>query len=206
MATTDGVTRPWTQHELALVESENIGPRTRIWAWAHVMPDVALGADCNIGEHVFVENGVVLGDRVTVKNGVCLWEGVSAEDDVFFGPNAVLTNDMRPRSRIDRGGVVPTLIRRGASIGANATLLCGITVGRHALIGAGAVVTKDVADHGMVIGNPARHAGWVCSCAADLRLTGRGVSDGERATCRDCRQRYVMHEGRIEQLATESEG
>jgi UDP-2-acetamido-3-amino-2,3-dideoxy-glucuronate N-acetyltransferase len=204
MVTSEESGRPWFQHDLALVESEDIGPGTRIWPWAHVMPDAVIGADCNIGEHAFVESGVVLGDRVTVKNGVCLWEGIKAEDDVFFGPNAVLTNDSRPRSRIDRGGAVPTLIRRGASIGANATLLCGITVGRHALIGAGAVVTKDVMDHALVVGNPARHAGWVCVCAASLPLVGG--AEGDQASCPECSRRYVLREGRVERHAAESEG
>src|SRR5258706_11695473 len=127
-------------HPLALVETEAIGPGTRVWAWAHVMSGARVGSDCNIGEHCFIESGVVLGDRVTVKNGVSVWDGVVVEDDVFLGPNAVLTNDLRPRSKLNRGRVRSTLLERGASVGANATLLCGITVGTYAMIGAGAVV------------------------------------------------------------------
>src|SRR3990172_1745895 len=123
------------KHPLALVESKEIGPGTRIWAWAHVMEGARLGTDCNVGEHCFIEKGAVLGDRVTVKNGVAVWEGVTAEDDVFLGPNAVLTNDIRPRSKVYHEKVVPTLLRKGAAVGATATILCRITVGRYAMIG-----------------------------------------------------------------------
>ena len=172
------------KHPLALVESKTIGPGTRVWAWAHVMKGARVGADCNIGEHCFVENGVVLGDRVTVKNGVAVWDGVVAEDDVFLGPNAVLTNDVMPRSKVYRGAVRSTLLKRGASVGANATLLCGITIGTYAMIGAGAVVTRDVPDHALVVGNPGRVIGHVCRCGA--RLKGHGAS----ARCAECRGRY----------------
>lgn len=174
---------PFFQHELALVESDAIGEGTRVWAWAHVMEGARVGADCNIGEHCFVESGAVLGDRVTVKNGVSVWDGVVCEDDVFLGPNAVLTNDLRPRSKVYHEEIPRTLLRRGASVGANATLLCGLTVGRHAMIGAGAVVTRDVPDHALVVGNPARRVGWVCSCAETLDFAG------EKATC-SCGLRY----------------
>jgi UDP-2-acetamido-3-amino-2,3-dideoxy-glucuronate N-acetyltransferase len=159
------------KHPLALVESDAIGPGTRVWAWAHVMSGAKVGAECNIGEHCFVEKGAILGDRVTVKNGVAVWDGVEAEDDVFLGPNAVLTNDLRPRSKVYHEAPVRTRLRRGASVGANATLLCGITVGRHAMVGAGAVVTRDVPDHGLVLGNPAKLKGYVCACARSLRFT-----------------------------------
>ncbi len=181
------------KHPLALVESEEIGSGTRVWAWAHVMKGAKVGADCNIGEHCFIETGVVLGDRVTVKNGVAVWEGVTAEDDVFLGPYAVLTNDMRPRSKVYHQEVARTLLRRGASIGANATLLCGITVGRHAMIGAGSVVTKDVPDFGLVLGNPGRLKGHVCVCSETLAFTGA------EARCA-CGRAYRKREGRVELL------
>ena len=168
------------KHPLALVESETIGPGTRVWAWAHVMSGARVGAGCNIGEHCFIENGAVLGDRVTVKNGVAVWNGVVAEDDVFLGPNAVLTNDLRPRSKVYRGPVGATLLKRGASVGANATLLCGITVGAYAMIGAGAVVTRDVPAQALVVGNPGRVVGRVCRCGA--RLKSRGAA----AQCAEC--------------------
>ncbi len=172
------------KHPLSLVESADIGPGTRVWAWAHVMQGARIGADCNIGEHCFVERGVVLGDRVTVKNGVAVWEGVTAEDDVFLGPNAVLTNDIRPRSKVVHDAVVPTLLKKGASVGANATILCGITVGRHAMIGAGAVVTRDVPDHGLVVGNPGRLRGYVCICTRPLLFRGH------EAVC-ECGRRFA---------------
>lgn len=175
------------RHPLSLVESEEIGPGTRVWAWAHVMSGARIGAECNIGEHCFVEKGVVLGDRVTVKNGVAVWEGVTAEDDVFLGPNAVLTNDIRPRSKVYHDHVVPTLLKRGASIGANATILCGITVGRYAMVGAGSVVTRDVPDHGLVMGNPGRFRGYVCVCTTPLEFRG------EHARC-ECGRRYAKRD------------
>ena len=178
------------KHPLALVESRSIGPGTRVWAWAHVMEGARVGADCNIGEHCFIEKGVVLGDRVTVKNGVAVWEGVTAEDDVFIGPNAVLTNDLRPRSKVYHEAVTPTLLKRGASIGANATMLCGVTVGEYAMVGAGAVVTRDVPAHGLVIGNPARVAGHVCRCGERLRVRAR------TAACGSCGRAYAVTKGR----------
>ena len=174
------------KHPLALVESGTIGPRTRVWAWAHVMRGARVGADCNIGEHCFIEKGVVLGDRVTVKNGVAVWEGVTAEDDVFLGPNAVLTNDLRPRSRVVRSGPERTLLGKGASVGANATLLCGITVGRYSMIGAGTVVTRDVPPHALVVGNPGRVVGHVCWCGARLKRRG------SLASCADCGSRFAI--------------
>jgi len=148
------------------------------------MDGARVGADCNIGEHCFIEQGAVLGDRVTVKNGVAVWKGVTAEDDVFLGPNVALTNDLRPRSRVYHAEVTPTRLKRGASIGANATLLCGITVGAYAMVGAGAVVTRDVPAHGLVVGSPARLAGHVCRCGERLPAGGR------IATCRACGTRY----------------
>ncbi len=157
-------------HPRALCDAEAVGAGTRIWAFAHLMAGARVGRDCNIGECVFVETGVTLGDRVTVKNGVQLWTGVTCEDEVFIGPNATFTNDLRPRVAhpLDPADFVPTLVRRGASIGANATLRAGIEIGALAMIGAGAVVLTDVPPHGLVVGNPARRIGWACSCGAKL--------------------------------------
>jgi UDP-2-acetamido-3-amino-2,3-dideoxy-glucuronate N-acetyltransferase len=165
-------------HELALCESEEIGPRTRIWAFAHVLPGARIGADCNVGDHAFVEGGAVVGDSVTIKNGVLLWSGVTVEDEVFLGPGVVLTNDASPRAPFPKGpaGWLPTLVRRGATVGANATVLAGLTIGRWAMVGAGSVVTGDVPDHAVVVGNPARRTGWACEC-------GRTLPDGLGCTC-----------------------
>jgi UDP-2-acetamido-3-amino-2,3-dideoxy-glucuronate N-acetyltransferase len=148
-------------HPQALCESRRIGAGTRIWAFAHVLPGAQLGADCNICDGVFVENDVVLGDRVTVKCGVQLWDGLRVEDDVFIGPNATFTNDAFPPSRVPRVALPPTRLCRGASVGANATLLPGLTVGPGAMIGAGTVVNKDVPANAVMVGNPARIVGYV---------------------------------------------
>lgn len=151
------------KHPSALVESKQIGPRTRIWAFAHVLPGAVIGADCNICDHVFIENDVRVGDRVTVKCGVQLWDGVVLEDDVFVGPNATFTNDPHPRSKQPPPAFSKTLVCTGASIGANATLLPGITIGPNAMVGAGAVVTHDVPANAIVIGNPAQIKGYTDS-------------------------------------------
>lgn len=149
------------KHAQALVESISIGKNTRIWAFAHVLPNAKIGEDCNICDHVFIENDVIIGDRVTVKCGVQLWDGTTLEDDVFIGPNVTFTNDPFPRSRQYPVGFPKTCIRKGASIGANATILPGLTIGQKAMVGAGAVVTRDVPPNAIVVGNPARISGYV---------------------------------------------
>lgn len=148
-------------HPQALCESPNVGERTRVWAFAHVLPGAVIGEDCNICDGVFVENDVVIGDRVTVKCGVQVWDGVVLEDDVFVGPNATFTNDLMPRSRQHQHDVLRTVIEAGASLGANCTVLPGIRVGRQAMVGAGSVVTRPVPPHAIVAGNPARIIGYV---------------------------------------------
>jgi len=142
-------------HACALVETDSIGPGTRVWASAHVMPGAVIGADCNICDHTYIEGDVIVGDRVTIKSGVYLWDGLRVGDDVFIGPQATFTNDRFPHSKQDFVLEITT-IHSGACIGAGAVLLPGITVGEHAMVGAGAVVTKDVPDHAVVVGNPAR--------------------------------------------------
>ena len=148
-------------HPQGLCESAKVGPGTRIWAFAHVLPGAQIGAECNICDHVFVENDVVVGDRVTVKCGVQLWDGVRLGDDVFIGPNATFTNDLFPRSRVYPEKFLGTVVESGASIGANATILAGTTIGSGAMVGAGAVVTRSVPPHAIVVGNPARIVGYV---------------------------------------------
>ena len=157
-------------HSLALCESDDVGPRTRIWAFAHVLGGARIGADCKVGGHAFVEGGVVVGNAVTIKNGVQLFSGVTVEDEVFLGPGAVFTNDASPRAPYPKGpaGWRATLVRRGATVGANATVLSGLTIGCWAMVGAGSVVTGDVAGHAIVVGNPARQVGWACRCGRAL--------------------------------------
>jgi acetyltransferase-like isoleucine patch superfamily enzyme len=145
-------------HSLALCESEHVGPGTRIWAFAHILPGARIGADCNICDHVFIEGDVTIGDRVTIKSGVQLWDGVRLGHDIFIGPNATFTNDPFPRSRNREFQLLETTVESGASIGANATLLPGLTIGTLAMVGAGAVVTRDVPPRCLVVGNPARIA------------------------------------------------
>lgn len=147
-------------HPHGICESESIGDATRIWAFAHVLPGARLGVDCNICDHVLIENDVVVGDRVTVKSGVQLWDGVRLGDDVFVGPNVTFANDRFPRSKKYPEEFLTTTVADGASLGAGAVILPGIRVGRHAMVGAGAVVTKDVPANAVVVGNPARIVGY----------------------------------------------
>ena len=178
-------------HPKSFIESKNIGARTRIWAFTHVMKHASIGEDCNIGEHCFIENCAVIGNRVTVKNGVCLWEGVTLEEDVFVGPNAVFTNDSFPVSRRQPAYFEKIHVKKGACIGANATILCGVTVGRYAFIGAGSVVTSNVPDHALVYGNPSKFKGFLCACRRKLKWFGR------KAHCR-CELRYRKISGKVQ--------
>jgi len=177
-------------HPRALVESDAIGPRTRIWAFAHVMEGAKIGADCNLGDHSFIESGVVLGNNVTVKNGVSLWSGLTVEDNVFLGPHCVFTNDRNPRAYIKKSvsELLPTVIRSNATIGANATILCGLSIGRYAFVGAGTVVLRSLPDFALAVGNPARQIGWMCQCANRLPY----ISPGTVGTCQHCGRQYEL--------------
>jgi acetyltransferase-like isoleucine patch superfamily enzyme len=181
-------------HPTAIVETQHIGQGTRIWAFAHVMKDVSIGANCNIGDHCFIESGVAVGNNVTIKNGNMIWEGLTLEDGAFVGPHVFFTNDRYPRSpRLpqaqkrygDRGWLLPTLVRRGASLGAGAVILAGVTIGEFAMIGAGAVVTRDVPPYALMVGNPAHIRGWACQCGQPLQFRN------ETATCDDCGLTFV---------------
>lgn len=173
-------------HPTATVDpGATIGAGTKVWHYVHVMPGASIGRECVLGQNVFVAGSVRIGDRVRIQNNVSVYEGVELEDGVFCGPSVVFTNVRNPRSEVDRKDVYePTLLRQGATIGANATIVCGSTVGRYALVGAGAVVTKDVPDHALVVGNPARPAGWTCRCGE--RLTSS-------LTCPACGSAYEQY-------------
>jgi acetyltransferase-like isoleucine patch superfamily enzyme len=168
------------QHPQALVESQNIGSGTRVWAFAHVLPGARIGTNCNVCDHVFIENNVIVGDRVTIKCGVQLWDGLRLEDDVFVGPNATFTNDKYVRSKKYPGTFAETIVKRGASIGANATVLPGVTIGRYASIGAGTVVTRNVPDHALVIGNPGRITGYVDKNGRPIDVSQPALNEVER--------------------------
>lgn len=169
-------------HPQALCESDEVGDGTRVWAFAHVLKGARVGRDCNIGDHAYLEAGAVVGDRVTVKNGVLLWDGVTVEDDVFLGPHVVFTNDLNPRAAYKKppSGFLPTRVRRGATIGANATIVCGVTLGESCFVGAGSVVVEDVPALALVVGNPGRQVGWMCACGQ--RLPDE-VRDAVRCAC-----------------------
>ncbi|GAB4503912.1 MAG: WxcM-like domain-containing protein [Anaerolineales bacterium] len=167
---------PYLKHPTAIVETEHIGEGTRVWAFVHILPGARIGADCNLCDHVFVENDVIVGNRVTIKSGVQLWDGVRIEDDVFIGPNVTFTNDRFPRSKQYPEAFARTVIQKGASIGANATILPGLTIGQKAMVGAGAVVTKDVPPNAVVVGNPARIVNYV-TAGKSLPQTSRGAAD-----------------------------
>ena len=158
-------------HPTALVESEHVGDGTTIWAHVHIMPGAVVGAECKIGDNSYIEGGARLGDRVTVKNNSLIWHGVTIGDEVFVGPNVVFTNDLTPRVRYQTGPEdwVETVVEDGASIGANATIVAGVRLSANSMVGAGAVVTKDVQRHALVLGNPAIQTGWVCECGTPLR-------------------------------------
>ncbi|HVR70196.1 MAG TPA: WxcM-like domain-containing protein [Vicinamibacteria bacterium] len=169
-------------HPTALVDGgAQVGAGTRIWAFTHLLSGAAVGADCNICDHVFIEGGVKVGDRVTVKSGVQLWNGITLEDDVFVGPNATFTNDLFPRSRVHPQEFARTLVRRGATVGANATVLAGRTIGVNAMVGAGAVVTQDVPPNAIVTGNPARITGYVSTRGkGPIKAEGEGERGAPR--------------------------
>lgn len=174
-------------HPSSIVEEPcQIGPGTKVWHFCHVMPQAIIGAGCSLGQNTFVGRGVRIGNGVRIQNNVSIYEGVTLEDYVFCGPSCVFTNDLNPRSEFPKhGNYMPTLVKQGASIGANATIVCGNTVGRYAFIGAGAVVTKDVPDYALVVGVPARQAGWMCACGEQLKVSG------DKATCAACGAKYT---------------
>ena len=170
----------------SIVKTNKIGRGTRIWQYVVILDNVEIGENCNICSHCFIENNVRIGNRVTVKNGVQIWQGIEIEDDVFIGPNVTFTNDLYPRSRNGDFELIPTIIRKGASIGANSTIVAGVEVGAWSMIGAGSVVTRNVPPFGLVYGNPAELKGWVCICGRRLN-----VSNHIGIICNHCRREYI---------------
>jgi len=160
-----GIRHPYI-HKLADVESlASIGQGTQVWRFAHVMTGAKVGDDCILGNNVFVQDGVTIGNRVKIQNNVSVYKGVTLEDDVFCGPSCVFTNVRNPRAHVNRKDALSqTLVRKGATLGANCTIVCGVTIGEYAFVAAGSVVTKDVATQGLVVGNPARLVGYMCKC------------------------------------------
>jgi UDP-2-acetamido-3-amino-2,3-dideoxy-glucuronate N-acetyltransferase len=184
-------------HESAIVDRGSvIGTGTKIWHFTHVMSDCIIGEHCNLGQNVVVSPGVRLGNHVKVQNNVSIYTGVICEDDVFLGPSMVFTNVINPRSAIARKDQYKsTLVQKGASIGANATIICGISIGKYAFIGAGAVVTKNVADYELVVGNPARHAGWMSEYGHRLAFNQEGI-----AVCPESKEKYSIEHNIVTKL------
>ncbi len=185
-------------HPTAVIdESSEIGAGTRIWHFSHIMPNCKIGENCNIGQNVVISPDVVLGRNVKVQNNVSIYTGVICEDDVFLGPSMVFTNVINPRSAVNRRNqYARTVVKRGASIGANATIVCGHDIGEYAFIGAGAVVTKDVPAYALVIGNPARQAGWMSEFGQKLEFNKDGI-----AKCEESGDRYRLQDNRVTKIA-----
>lgn len=181
-------------HETAVIDQPcQIGEGVRIWHFSHIMRDCTIGDGCNLGQNVVVSPQVVLGKNVKVQNNVSIYTGVICEDDVFLGPSMVFTNVINPRSAINRKNEYqPTLVKKGATIGANATVVCGIVIGEFAFIGAGAVVTKDVKSYALIVGNPGRQTGWMSECGHKLVFDADGIAE-----CPESRIQYRLEKGAV---------
>jgi UDP-2-acetamido-3-amino-2,3-dideoxy-glucuronate N-acetyltransferase len=184
-------------HETAVIDAgSQIGKGTKIWHFSHIMFNCTIGENCNIGQNVVISPEVVLGRNVKVQNNVSVYTGVICEEDVFLGPSAVFTNVINPRSHIVRKNEYQkTIIRKGASIGANATIVCGNEIGQYAMIGAGAVITKEVKPYALVVGNPARQIGWVSECGCKLKFDENNI-----AICPETNERYKIENGQVVKL------
>lgn len=189
-------------HETAVIdEGCSIGNGTKIWHFSHIMPGAVIGETCNIGQNVVVSPDVVLGRNVKVQNNVSIYTGVVCEDDVFLGPSCVFTNVINPRSAVNRRGeYARTVVRQGASIGANATIVCGHEIGAYAFVGAGAVVTKEVLPFALVVGNPSRQIGWMSAHGHRLNFDA-----SNRAVCEESNEVYILQEGRVKRVTESNE-
>lgn len=184
-------------HETAVIDNNcKIGKGTKIWHFSHIMSNSSIGEKCNLGQNVVVSPSVVLGNNVKVQNNVSIYTGVVCEDDVFLGPSMVFTNVINPRSAINRKNQYKqTIVKKGASIGANATIICGNNIGRYALIGAGAVITKEIKNYALVVGNPAKQIGWVSEYGHRLHFDENGV-----AVCVESDERYILKDNEVEKI------
>lgn len=184
-------------HETAIIDSGcKIGKGTKIWHFSHVMSDCIIGENCNLGQNVVVSPGVILGNNVKVQNNVSIYTGVICEDDVFLGPSMVFTNVINPRSAVSRKNeYLKTIVSKGATIGANATIVCGHNIGTYAFVGAGAVVTKEVLPYALVVGNPSRQTGWMSEFGHKLNFNKEGI-----AVCKESNEKYQLEENRVIKL------
>lgn len=189
----------YTAHPTAVIdEGCEIGEGTKIWHFSHIMSNCKIGNNCNLGQNVVVSPEVILGTNVKVQNNVSIYTGVVCEDDVFLGPSMVFTNVTNPRSAVNRRGqYAKTIVKQGASIGANATIVCGNNIGKYAFIGAGAVVTKEVPDYALVIGNPARQTGWMSEYGHKLKFDSSGI-----AVCEESREKYKLEKGTVTKISS----
>lgn len=197
MATTENKQKYFVHESSYVDEPCEIGEGTQIWHFSHIMKNSKIGQNCRIGQNVVVSPNVEIGNNVKIQNNVSVYSGVVLEDDVFCGPSMVFTNVFNPRSAYPRNTMddyLKTVVRKGASIGANSTIVCGNTIGKHAFIGAGSVVTRNVPDYALVYGNPAKQAGWLCECGCKLSF------DNDKAVCKDCSKEYSKNNNVVERV------
>lgn len=190
---------PYFVHPTAVIdEPVEIGEGTKIWHFSHIMKGAKIGAKCSLGQNVFVGSRVEIGENCKIQNNVSIYDLVTLEDNVFCGPSCVFTNDMNPRAGWPKGGVwIPTLVKEGASIGANATIVCGLTLGKHCFIGAGALIHKDVKDYALMVGVPARQIGWMCECGERLKFD----DEGNAACSARCKRTYKLEANEVRRIS-----
>jgi UDP-2-acetamido-3-amino-2,3-dideoxy-glucuronate N-acetyltransferase len=186
----------YTAHETAVIDAgAQIGDGTRVWHFSHIMPGAVIGSNCNVGQNVFIDNGVIIGNGVKIQNNVSVYKGVVVEDDVFLGPSMVFTNVINPRSFIERKQEIKTtIVRRGATIGANASIICGVEIGSYAMVGAGAVITKNILPFALMMGNPARQTGWISEHGYKLSFAAGN------AFCKEEQQTYSLQNNQVQKL------